>query len=288
MMGGGVARPVAIIAGGGSLPALMATAAVEQGRQPLVFAIDGEADAASLAAFQPHDIRWGEIGRMLRLAKAANCAEAVLIGRIERRPDFQSLRPDVATVKLLPRIVKLLREGDEGLLAGVARLFHEQGIALVGPLDVAPALAMPAGLLAGATGPQAAQEIARAAEAARTLGRLDIGQSAVAVGGRVVAVEDAGGTADLLERVAVLRATGRIARGGGVLVKCAKPQQDLRLDVPTIGAATASEAHAAGLDGVAAEAGRALIAGRSETVEAFRARGLFLLGLDGAGSDHGG
>jgi DUF1009 family protein len=279
MSGEGAVRPLAIIAGGGSLPALLADVAARSGRAPVVFAIEGEADANSFGRHVLHTVRWGEIGRLLSLAREAGCAEAVLIGRIARRPDFRALRPDMRTIKLLPRILKLMRRGDNALLTGVAKLFNEEGIALVGPLAVAPELSMPEGVLAGSLGEETMSDVSKAAEAARALGRLDIGQGAVAVEGRVVATEDAGGTSDLLQRVAALRAAGRIPARGGVLVKCAKPQQDLRLDVPTIGPATAAEAYAARLDGVAAEAGRALIAGYSETIEAFRARGLFLLGL---------
>jgi DUF1009 family protein len=76
-----------------------------------------------------------------------------------------------------------------------------------------------------------------------------------------------------------MRRSGALGKAGGVLVKCMKPHQDNRLDVPTIGPATAEGARAAGLSGVAAEAGRALLAGREETIAAFRREGLFLLGL---------
>jgi DUF1009 family protein len=182
-------------------------------------------------------------------------------------------------LKFIPRILQLMRGGDDNLLAGVAAMFQEQGMTLVGPLDVAPDLALPEGLVAGTASPAAAAGIAKAAEAARLIGRLDIGQAAVAVAGRVVAVEDAGGTDALLDRVAALRASGRVTSTGGVLVKCAKPQQDLRLDLPTIGPATAENARRAGLDGVAGEAGRALLAGRDETIDAFRRAGLFLYGI---------
>lgn len=287
-MSGGDPRPIAVVAGGGALPALVADAAAAGGRRPVIFAIDGEAEPACLAAHRVHSVRWGEIGRMLELARESACTEAVLVGRIARRPDFRAMRPDLGALKLLPRILKLLAEGDDGLLRGVAALLREQGIDLVGPLDVAPALALPGGVLAGKISREAAAEIAKAADAARTLGRLDIGQGAVAVRGRVVAVEDAGGTGDLLRRVATLRAEKRIPDQGGVLVKCAKPQQDLRLDLPTLGPVTAAEAQAAGLEGVAAEAGRTLLAGRPETVEAFRAHGLFLFGIDPPGADDGG
>jgi DUF1009 family protein len=124
-----------------------------------------------------------------------------------------------------------------------------------------------------------ADGLQKAVQAARLIGSLDIGQAAVAVGGRVVAVEDAGGTDGLLERVSALRMAGRIGAKGGVLVKCMKPHQDTRLDLPTLGPMTAEAALRAGLDGVAGEAGRSLLAGREQTVEAFRRAGLFLLGL---------
>jgi DUF1009 family protein len=101
----------------------------------------------------------------------------------------------------------------------------------------------------------------------------------VAVNGRVVAVEDAGGTDALLDRVRVLRETNRTAKAGGVLVKCVKPNQDRRIDLPTIGPETAAKARAAGLEGVAADAGHTLLAGPPETLDAFRRSGLFLLGL---------
>jgi len=278
-------RPFAIIAGGGALPRLAAEAAAADGRRPVLFPIAGEADPVSFGPFPVHVLKWGEIGRMLRLMRQEDCREALLIGAIARRPDYRSLRPDLGAVRLVPRIMKALRGGDASLLSAAADMLLEEGIRLIGPLDVAPGLAMPAGLLASRMSPEAADDVAKAAEAARAIGRLDIGQGAVAVQGRVVAVEDAGGTDGLLERLLLLRQRGRIPASGGVLVKCPKPHQDLRLDVPTVGPATAEAARRAGLEGVAAEAGRTLLAGRSETVEAFRRAGVFLLGLPRDGND---
>jgi DUF1009 family protein len=275
-------QPVAVLAGGGALPPLVAAAAAAHGRVPVVFAIAGEAEPASFAAGPVHAIRWGEVGRLFRLIDESGCREAVFVGSIARRPDFAAMRPDLGAVKLLPRILQLLRGGDDSVLKAVAAILEERGVKLVSPLALAPALVLPSGLAAGKASPEANDEIAKAAEAARLIGRLDIGQAAVAVGRRVVAVEDAGGTDALLERVAALRRGGRIAKAGGVLVKCMKPQQDPRLDVPTIGPATAEAALRAGLHGVAGEAGRTLLAGRDETLEAFRRAGLFLFGIPGA------
>ncbi len=90
--------------------------------------------------------------------------------------------------------------------------------------------------------------------------RLDVGQGAVSVGGRIVALEGVEGTDSMLERVATLRSAGRISpRRRGVLVKLCKPQQDIRADLPSIGISTIENLRQAGLAGVAVEAGRSLI-----------------------------
>jgi hypothetical protein len=272
-------RPVAIFAGGGALPPLLAAAAAAQGRHPVVFAIAGEAHPEAFDTRPVHVLRWGEIGRLFRLLEKSGCREAAFIGSIVQRPDFRNVRPDFGAVKLIPRILQLMKAGDDGLLAGVAAIFAEQGLQFVGPLDLAPDLALPPDCVTGRMTREDAVDVTKAAEAARLIGRLDIGQAAVAAAGRVVAVEDAGGTDMLLDRIPALRQAGRIPPNGGVLVKCMKPQQDPRFDVPTLGPSTADAARRAGLNGVAAEAHRTLLAGRAETVEAFRRAGLFLCGI---------
>ena len=273
-------RPIAILAGSGNLPRLLAEAVRQAGDKPVIFPIAGEADAADFAGFTAHEIRWGEVGGFLRLVRGADCKEAVLIGGVTRRPNFKAIRPDLGALVFLPRILKLLRRGDDGALSEVADMFAENGITLVDPISVAPELALPEGLVCGKTPPADLRaDMARAAEAARAIGSLDIGQAAIAVDGRVVALEGAEGTDDMLGRVAQLRVAGRIAKSGGVLVKCMKPNQDPRLDLPGIGPNTAAAARRAGLDGVAGDAGRALLAGRAETIAAFEKEGLFLIGM---------
>jgi DUF1009 family protein len=280
MAGTSDAKPVAILAGGGALPPLVADVAARAGIQPIVFAIAGEADPNAFAGRAVHVLRWGEIGRLFRLVEETGCREGVFIGTLSRRPDFKSVLPDMGALKLLPRILKLMRGSDNSLLTGVAGIFEDMGVRIVSPLDIASELALPEGCLVGKVASESAIDIEKAAEAARLLGRLDIAQGAVAVGGRVVALEDVGGTDALLDRVIALRERGLIDKTGGVLVKCVKPNQDRRLDLPTIGAATAEAARRTGLKGVAAEAGLTLLAGRAETMEAFRQAGLFLFGLE--------
>ncbi|MGH9917197.1 MAG: UDP-2,3-diacylglucosamine diphosphatase LpxI domain-containing protein, partial [Pyrinomonadaceae bacterium] len=115
-----------------------------------------------------------------------------------------------------------------------------------------------------------------ARKAAVMIGSLDIGQAAIAVGRRVVALEGVEGTDAMLQRVAELRIAKRINRKGGVLVKCAKPQQEVRADLPAIGISTVENAVKAGLKGIAIESRRTLILGYSETIAAANEAGIFI------------
>lgn len=272
------ATAVGIIAGGGTMPCLLAQAVTRAGSRAVIFAIDGEASEESRRAAAA-TLRLGQFGTLVKLLRRHGLSRVAMVGGIARRPSAANLRPDVGTLKHLPRIIEALRSGDDGLLRAVAALFEHEGVALVGPLEVAPDLVLPSGIQAHSSGKAPALPGLEAAlQAARTIGRLDIGQGAVAVEGRVVALEGAEGTDGMLERIADLKRKGRLGRGG-VLVKCAKPQQDMRLDVPTIGPDTAAHAVRAGLDAVAAEAGRTMLAGRLETLNAFKAHRLALVGI---------
>ena len=261
------------------MPSLVAASARRAGRAPVVFAIAGESDPASFDSEPVHVLRWGQLGSLLKLAREAGCSEAIFIGTVSERPDIATVRPDLSSLKFVPRMLKLIGQGDHTLLDGMTQIFLEHGIELVNPLHVAPDLALPEGCQAGRVEREAERDIEMALRAARLIGGLDIAQGAVSIGGRIVALEDVGGTDALLERVAEYRRGGRIGKAGGVLVKCLKPLQDGRHDLPTIGADTAEAAARAGLAGVAAEAGRTMLAGRDETIDAFRRAGVFLLGL---------
>lgn len=274
------ADPIAILSGSGGLPPVVARAAAAAGHRPVVIAIEGEADPAAFGAARVHSLRFGEIGRLFRTLAEEGCRRAVFIGGIARRPDIAALAPDLGALKLLPRVLSLLHGGDDRLLAGVAAIFEERGIRLVSPIEIAPDLALAEGVATRRKPtPQDMEDAEAALAAARAIGALDIGQAAVAVEGRVVALEAAEGTDGMIARIAELRDKRRIPKAGGVLAKCMKPRQDPRLDLPTIGPATARNIKAAGLAGIAAEAGRTLVAGRAETIGALDAAGLFLLGV---------
>ncbi|WP_306147034.1 MULTISPECIES: LpxI family protein [unclassified Roseibium] len=274
--------PVALIAGNGRIPLQVANALAAAGRECKVVAIRGEADAAT-RSLASAELGWGEIGRLYAFLNKSGCRDVMLIGGVSKRPDFASILGDLGTLRRLPTIIRALAGGDDSLLTKVIGLFEVEGFRVVGIKDVAPGLLAASGVL-GQTQPRDTDwhDIQLALTATQKLGELDIGQAAVAIGGRVVALEGAEGTDAMLQRCADLRGSGRIRAKNktGVLVKTAKPNQDLRVDLPTIGPRTIERAEAAGLAGIAVEAGGALISDREETLAQADRAGLFVIGID--------
>jgi len=272
--------PLTIIAGGGSVPLHVARAAARAGRRVQIVGIVGEADPA-IAEF-PHEwLKWGEIGRFEAILAAHGTRDVVLVGGIGARPDFNSVKVDFGALRVLPEVLKLLAGGDSDLLSGVVAMLAKRGYRVLGAHEVATDLvAGPGPLGARSVARSARRDVERALLAARAIGVIDAGQAAVAVNGRVVALEAAEGTDAMLDRVAALRAAGRLKWSGraGVLAKCAKPQQDLRVDMPAIGPRTVEAAARAGLAGLAVETGRVMIVEREEVVRRADAEGLFVVG----------
>ena len=272
--------PLGIIAGGGRIPLVVAERALGAGRRPTIFGIVGEAEPG-IERFAHHWLKWGEIGRLFRTLAAEGIVDLVIVGSVTR-PDLSVIRFDLGGLASLPRIAAIALGGDDTVLSGVVRFFEEKGFRVFGAHEIAPELVVEAGPQ-GRHRPDRRSDADMAAgfDAAALLGRLDIGQAVIAVGGRVVAVEGAEGTDGLLARTAEMREAGRLRWTGrsGVLVKAAKPSQDLRVDLPTIGPRTVAGVAAAGLAGIALEAGRVMIADRPVTLAAADAAGLFLVGV---------
>ena len=272
--------PLGIIAGGGDVPTYIANAATRSGRPVFIVAIEGEADPG-IEAF-PHELlKWGQIGRMESVFHNHGVKELVLVGNISKLPDYTRIRLDMGALRVVPKVLKLIRSGDNNLLSGVIALLADMGFTVIGAHEVAPELVAGEGPL-GAKKPTDShmEDLALAMEASRAIGKLDAGQAAVAINGRVVALEAAEGTDGMLERVASLRESGRFKWKGqaGVLAKCAKPQQDLRVDMPTIGPRTVRSITKIGLAGIAVEAGRVMIVDRPKLVRLADKNGVFVTG----------
>lgn len=281
MNGATNSRKLGIAAGGGPLPLAIAKAAKAEGREVFIVGIEGAA-SREIESFPHAWVRIGAMGEFLRILKREGCQDIVLIGGI-KRPDLSKLGLDLTAVKLLPRVAGWMKEGDDGLLRGLAEFLEkDHGFHLVGAHEIAENLLAPEGVLTAASpSDQDQSDIGVAARAALAIGALDIGQGAVACRGIVLALEAAEGTDEMLKRVAQLPASirGSETKREGVLVKLSKPGQERRLDMPTIGVETVERAAAAGLAGIAVEAGGALIADVEAVARAANAKGMFVTGL---------
>ncbi|QPC92872.1 DUF1009 domain-containing protein [Mesorhizobium sp. INR15] len=281
---------VGIVAGGGSLPVEVAQGLAKHGYPPFVLLMEGEADRQQdLRRYEHGTLALEQIGSLIPTLKRHGVTHLVLAGEIKRRPRLTRIRPSLGLLAIVPTVIMALARGDDGLLKVVTRGLEKRGIKVIGAHEVVPELAAGEGTLT-ATGPKQSdwRDIEAARQAAKAIGALDIGQAAIAIGGRAIALEGIEGTQGLLERTRELRGHGRLAgKARGVLVKCAKPGQELRADLPSIGPQTVESAHAAGLAGIAVEAGRSLILEGPATIARANALGLFIVGLPAVEPMHG-
>lgn len=274
-------EPIAIIAGGGHAPLHLAQA-LEQRHAPfLVVLLEGDADAA-LARYDHVVLNTAQPGRLVAALRAHGIKRIVMVGSVKGRPDIGRFRPDRVTIRMMSRIAGALGQGDDALLKMVIDTMEKEGFSVVGAHEVEPDLLAPFGpLTRGAAPAHVRPAIATGVAAARALGSLDVGQGVVVIGRRVVALEGAEGTDAMLERVAHLRAAGRLSKKkAGVLVKLRKPGQDMRVDLPTIGPHTVANAAAANLSGIAIDGENTLIISRDETIATADRSGLFIIGID--------
>lgn len=277
-----MAAKLGIIAGGGTLPALVAAACEAVARPYVVIALKGVTEEDWLEGRPHHWIRLGAPGRGIRHLRAAGAEDLVMIGAV-RRPSIVSLRPDAWLAGRLLRLGKAaFNVGDDAFMRLIDQELAAEGFRVIGADGVLADLLATAGPY-GHVRPdaQAEADIARGLAVARGIGALDVGQAVVVQQGLVLGVEAVEGTDALLARCATLRREGV----GGVLIKACKPRQDRRFDLPTVGPTTIENAARAGLRGVAVEAGRTLIVDRDRAVAAADAAGLFIIGVAAATDD---
>ncbi len=277
-MSGAASGTLGILAGGGPLPGEVAACAAAAGRAVFMIAFQDFAEPAVVAPWPHEYVRLAAAGRILASLREHGCSELVLIGPV-RRPSLRDLRPDAEGARILARIGRALFAGDDGLLAAVVRVLGEEGFAVRGAHEFLAGSVGRVGQLGrhGADA-EALADISRGVAVVQALGRLDIGQGCVVQQGLVLAVEALEGTDHMLARAGGLRQPGP----GGVLVKLVKPGQDRRADMPTIGPGTAAAAAAAGLRGIAFEAGGTLLTFPDRLREAADRDGLFLIGIEPA------
>lgn len=272
-MAAGTSRVLGLVAGQGELPVRAARCARESGRTVVAIAFPGQTDPA----LEDHaDVTWlypGQVGAALGALRTAGVSEAALLGKVPKTglvSQRDALRPDAEAERLLAGLRDL---GDDSILGAVADLLEAHGIRLLAQTELLPDLVGGAGTL-GRVAPTERQQadMKFGFGIAKTLAGLDVGQTVVVKDGAVLAAEAIEGTD------AAIRRAGEIAAGSCV-VKVAKPSQDPRFDVPTIGPDTLGALCDARAALLAFEAGRTLVIGRDELVREADARGIGLFGF---------
>lgn len=264
-----------LVAGGGPFPARVAAAATASGHEVFVVLLRDFHDDPGLRAWPHMEERVGAGGAILQRLRAEGITHLVLCGRARRLSPL-TLWPDAWMAKVIARLGKAVFAGDDTLLRNFIAILGEEGFEVVAPQSLLPASTAEAGLLAGeAPDEMARADIIRGINVLHALAGQDVGQSVVVQQGLILGIEAVEGTDALLARAASLRRDGP----GGVLVKLAKPQQELRVDAPVVGSITVRHAAEAGLRGIAIEAGRTIVADGEGLVAEARKQGLFVIAI---------
>lgn len=274
--GGG---PLGIIAGGGRLPVALAEAVQASGRPVYVVGLKGFADPA-IETFPHGYFRIGHVARVMGELRRQGCRDMVMVGQV-RRLRLSQIGLDLGLLRAIPIALRTGRRGDDAAIGLITATFERAGFRVLAPSEVAPQLIAPLGPFGRLDADDEAKASIRLGfELLAAMGPFDVGQAVVLHRRRILAVEGAEGTDDMVRRIGTLRESGRFAVSGraGVLVKAPKPQQELRNDMPVIGLQTVRMAAEVGLVGIAVAAGGVLVTDIADVVAEADAAGLFLIG----------
>lgn len=277
------AKPkLAIFAGSGSLPYRVASAAAKK-YDVFVVAYTGLAEK-SVKEFPHEEFSLLEVNRMVKKIKEEGCKQVVFIGKVERptavfEGSFAADIPAKLLAMLQEEIMAQGQNSDDMLLSVVVRYMEEvEKFEVMGAEKVWPDLTMKAGILTGTPTAENKKDTALAVAVALAMGDVNVGQAAVISQGQVLAVEAAEGTDKMLDRVAALPANlrGDSKNRTGVLIKLPRRHQDLRIDMPAIGAQTISKVSKAGLAGVVFQENAILIDDKAALKAQAEKEGIFI------------
>jgi DUF1009 family protein len=269
-----------LIAGNGRFPFLVLDAARGAGHDVTVVALKDETfpELADLAARPPaaafHWISLGQLGTLISLFTDAGVTQAVMAGQVKHVKLFSVMAS--ADKTLLGVLMRLKSKNTDGLIGGIADALRDQGIELLhSTAFLEPLLARDGVLTRRAPDADELQDLAFGYRVADIIAGLDVGQTIAVKSAAVVAVEAMEGTD------AVIARAGQLAGPGVRVVKVAKPQQDMRFDVPVVGVSTIEAMKAAGADALSIDAGKTLMIDGDAVIKAADEAGIVIVGRSG-------
>jgi DUF1009 family protein len=267
-----------LIAGNGKFPFLVLDAARAQGYDVTVIAAKEETfpdlnDAAARHGVPIHWISLGQLGRCIKLLKAAGVTRAVMAGQVKHTKIFAGwVVPDAAFIGVLTR---LRSKNTDGLIGAVADVLRDHGIELIDSTTLLqPLLAKPGVLTERAPTLEEQHDFEFGYRMADAIAGLDIGQTIAVKHQAVVAVEAMEGTDEVIGRA------GYLAGPGVRIIKVAKPNQDMRFDVPVIGLATMQAMRVAGAQALSIDAGKTLVLDGEEVFKSATEAGITIVGRE--------
>lgn len=268
-----LSSPIGLVAGNGRFPIEFATNARAHGLSVVVVALKGEADPQiEKLAEKCVWISVGQLGKLVKTLRQGGVKQAAFIGGVTRVHFVDGFRIDWTGLRMLSRMRSF---NDDSMLRNIINVVERSGVKIIAPNILLQDSVPQRGLLAGRPLSGSVLEDARIGwDAARSIGALDIGQSVVVRNKTVIAVEAVEGTDATVQRAAGVRG------GSGVLVKLAKPMQDLRVDLPAIGSRTIDEMKASNLGTLVVEAGKCLILDPQAVIEKAIAHGITIVAAE--------
>lgn len=267
-------KPIALIAGQGRYPILVATAIRRAGLPLKLVAFEEETPPDLYASFADSDRRRllvGQLGKMLRAIEDFGAGYALMAGQITPRRLFKGLHPDLKATRLL---FSLKRRNAETIFGAIAAEIEKLGVTLLDARSfVDDQLASP-GVMTGGRFPIERDHLDHGIHIARESARLDIGQGCVVRKGTVLAVEAFEGTD------AMLRRAGEFKTDHALFVKTVKAHQDYRFDVPVFGGRTLETMRENGLKCAALEAGKVILLDKTEVVAQAKSWSISLFGFE--------
>ena len=261
-----------LIAGGGRFPLIVASSARRQGHEIVAVAVKEEADPAiEQQVDRCHWISLGELTKLVRAFHEEGITEAVMAGRVRHSRIYSAIRPDWKLFKLL---ASLPRKNTDSLIGAIAKFLEGEGIRLLdSTLFLEPYLAKKGPLTRRHANNDERADIVYGLEVAQTLSEFDIGQTVIICERACVAVEAMEGTNEAIQRAA------RFSNGRPLtVVKLAKPNQDMRFDVPVVGPMTIEKMIEAKATALAVEAGKTLLLDMDEVLESANQAKIAMLG----------
>jgi DUF1009 family protein len=265
-----------LIAGNGRFPFLILDAARAAGHDVTIIALkeeafpELEAEAARPPIAAIHRVSLGQLGKWVKILREAGATTAIMAGQVKHTKLFSDIVPDLTAIGVL---MKLKAKNTDAIIGGVVNHLRENGIEMIDSTALLQPLLAKAGLLTRRRPTSDEQaDLAFGYRMADAIAGLDVGQTVVVKSSAVVAVEAMEGTD------AVIARAGQLAGAGTVVVKVAKPNQDMRFDVPVIGVATIAAMAAAGATVLSVDEGKALVIDGDAVFRAADAAGIAIVG----------